>query len=694
MRYVLSLCSTICLLCSMTFAEESRPTYTKDIAPILYTHCATCHRPGQIGPFALLSYEDARKRAKQLARVTAKRIMPPWKPVSGFGAFQGARVLMPEQIAVFARWVEAGMPQGDPKDLPPLPQFRDGWQLGTPDLILKMPKPFTIPAEGPDIYLHIPFALNLDRDVYLRGVEVLPSNPRVAHHAVGLLDPWGTGRKLARQSQDYQGFGYVNLGGPGFIPSGFTPGYVPGATPRFFPDDQAIRLPKGTDFVLQMHYHPSGTEETDQTIVGLYFTDKKPKRNLGAVGLLCEAIDIPPGAKAHRVNDEFRLPVDYEVRSVWAHMHLIGKSVHVWAELPSGQRRELLKIDDWDFRWQDTYVYAQPFVLPKGTVLKAEWTYDNSADNPRNPNRPPKRVTHGEKSTDEMAGVILGGLPVHPEEEWLVWAAVIGHYFEVHSQATPKRPLIREGAFNSDGVRIHYAVQGKGPAVVLIHAWLADSTMWGKNRWGDNGIVAALAERFQVVTLDCRGHGQSDKPHDIKAYGSKMAEDVVRLLDHLKIDKAHLVGYSMGAILAGKVVAMCPQRVRSVIFAGGAPVLEWDPTDVKRGEAFLNQWEKDRGLQALTHFLVGPQDRAALAAAHRSLRTIRVSAEELKRYTGPLLFIYGREEWPSTKRYVAAARQVWGRGEVIVIGNADHLSTPSRPEFRQAILTFLKAQAP
>jgi pimeloyl-ACP methyl ester carboxylesterase len=403
----------------------------------------------------------------------------------------------------------------------------------------------------------VPFALNLDRDVYLRGVEVLPSNPRVAHHAVGILDPWGAGRKLAKQSRDYQGFGYVNLGGPGFIPSGFTPGYVPGATPRFFPDDQAIRLPKGTDFVLQMHYHPSGTEETD-----------------------------------------------------------------------------------------------------------------------------------------EMAGVILGGLPVRPEEEWLVWAAVIGHYFEVHSQATPKRPLVREGTFNSDGVRIHYAVQGKGPAVVLIHAWLTDSTMWGKNRWGDNGIVAALAERFQVITLDCRGHGQSDKPHDIKAYGSKMAEDVVRLLDHLKIDKAHLVGYSMGAILAGKVVAMHPKRVRSVIFAGGAPVLEWDPADVKRGEAFLNQWEKDRGLQALTHFLVGPQDRAALAAAHRSLRTIRVSAEELKRYTGPLLFIYGREEWPSTKRYVAAARQVWGRGEVIVIGNADHLSTPSRPEFRQAILTFLKAQAP
>jgi pimeloyl-ACP methyl ester carboxylesterase len=245
--------------------------------------------------------------------------------------------------------------------------------------------------------------------------------------------------------------------------------------------------------------------------------------------------------------------------------------------------------------------------------------------------------------------------------------------------------------FDSDGVKIRYAVSGRGDAVVLIHGWMADARMWGKSRLGDSQVVATLAKEFRVITLDCRGHGGSDKPHDPKEYGPKMVEDVVRLLDRLKVDKAHLVGYSMGAMLAGHVAITHPDRVLSVTFAGGAPVLKPDPDDQKRNDDFLAKWEKDKGLQAVTRLLFGEQDVKALAAANRSLAELRVKEDDLRKYRGPVLFVHGKGDWESTVRHVAAARKALGRGEVIVIPNADHLTAPSRPEFREAILEFLRA---
>jgi pimeloyl-ACP methyl ester carboxylesterase len=245
--------------------------------------------------------------------------------------------------------------------------------------------------------------------------------------------------------------------------------------------------------------------------------------------------------------------------------------------------------------------------------------------------------------------------------------------------------------FDSGGVKIRYAVVGKGDAVVLIHGWMADSSMWGKNRLGDSQVVATLAQEFQVITLDCRGHGGSDKPHDPKEYGPKMAEDVVRLLDHLEVDKAHLVGYSMGAMLAGHIVITHPDRVLSVTFAGGAPILKPDPIDQKRNDEFLAKLKTDQGLQALAKVLFGEQDGKALVAANRSLSQLRATEEGLRKYRGPVLFVYGEGDWESTVRHIRVARKALGRGEVIVIPNADHFTTPSRPEFRQAILQFLRA---
>jgi hypothetical protein len=257
---------------------------------------------------------------------------------------------------------------------------------------------------------------------------------RPGEDRVPILDDSGTARKLAKK---HGGDHYPNFGGPGFLPNGMLPGYAPGQMTRIDKtDNRGITLPKGTDIVLQMHYHPIGKEETDQPQIGLYFTDKKPERNPNIILMANNDVHIPAGDKAYTRTDTFTVPVDFEVRDIWSHMHMIGKEVKVWAELPGGKgKKELLHIPDWDFNWQDSYVYKKPFVLPKGTVVKAEFTWDNSAANPRNPNSPPKLVKWGENSTDEMSGLIIGGVTVNWWDELGMWAAAIGHYFEIEEAA-------------------------------------------------------------------------------------------------------------------------------------------------------------------------------------------------------------------------------------------------------------------
>lgn len=416
------------LLALFAAAAPEPPTFSKDVAPIVFGQCATCHRPGEIGPFPLTTYAEVKKRAKLVARVAEDRTMPPWKPEAGHGDFLDARRLTAEQVATLRAWADAGAPEGDPAATPKLPERKPGWKLGPPDVVLKMPKAVTIPAEGRDLYLHVPFALPIDGEWYVKAVEVRPGNPRVAHHAVGILDTSGTARRKA--ARDPRG-GYEGFGGPGFLPAGFTPGYVPGQTPRKMPDGMAITVKKGTDFVLQMHYHPSGKVETDRSEVGIYLTKEKPTRHMMIALLGSEDIDIPPGKADYAVRDQFVLPVDLKAGSVWAHMHLIGKTVHCWAEKPDGTKVELLKIGDWDFNWQDTYLYREPVDLPKGTTIKTVWTFDNTAANPRNPFSPPRRVTHGENSTDEMGGLIVSGEVGSELDAGIMLLANVGHYFEV-----------------------------------------------------------------------------------------------------------------------------------------------------------------------------------------------------------------------------------------------------------------------
>ncbi|PWU01352.1 MAG: ascorbate-dependent monooxygenase [Terriglobia bacterium] len=383
-------------------AIAATPTYNKDIAPILYQNCAGCHRPGEVAPFSLLTYQDTAKRAALIASVTKARVMPPWKAEPGYGEFRDVRRLTDEQLALIQQWAANGTPEGNAADKPAPPKFTDGWQLGQPDRTLTIPAKFAVPADGPDVYRCFVIPLNLENAAYLTALEFRADNRRTVHHALVFADISGLARKKAAASPDG---GYTCFGGPG-VPAGLVGGWAPGITPRKPIAGYAATLPKNTDLVLQIHYHPSGTAAQDQSSVGLFFGDA-PTKGRSLVLLGSQDIDIAPGDAHFVLRASQMLPADAELVGITPHAHYVCKDMKVNAILPDGSTRPLIWIKDWDFNWQGAYTYADPVKLPKGTRIELEYTYDNSDKNPRNPAHPPVRVTYGEQTTNEMGLAFL-----------------------------------------------------------------------------------------------------------------------------------------------------------------------------------------------------------------------------------------------------------------------------------------------
>jgi hypothetical protein len=378
-------------------------TFNKHVASILWKNCGTCHHPGAVGPFPLLTYKDAAKRAKFIQEITASRRMPPWKAAANFGVFHNERRLSETDLETIARWVKAGAPEGDPKDLPSRPTFPEGWQLGPPDLILKMPEPFRVPAGGPDVYRCFILPIPLDSDRTVAAVEFHPGNGRIVHHASFYLDDKGEARKKDRQDGRA---GYTSFGGPGFAPSGGLGGWGLADLPRFLPEGSGMYVKKGSDLVLQLHYHPDGKEEQDQSELGVYFTRKPADKFVTSIFVQDRTLIIPAGEKRHHVSRMSEpLATDVQLLTVTPHMHNLGREIKVSAALPNGQVLPLVWITDWDFSWHEVYQYPRPLTLPKGTVIQFDAYFDNTADNPKNPNNPPKLVRYGNNLSDEMVGV-------------------------------------------------------------------------------------------------------------------------------------------------------------------------------------------------------------------------------------------------------------------------------------------------
>jgi hypothetical protein len=408
---------------------QAQPTFNKDVAPILFQQCASCHRPGEGAPFSLLTYADAKKRGKLIAQVTQSRQMPPWKADKGDVAFRNERRLKDADIAVVQQWFAAGMPEGDAKDLPRPPAFASEWPLGKPDLVVKMPKAYRVPAEGRDIYRNFAIALGLKEDKWVKAIDFRPSAPSVVHHSLFFLDTTGTAAKREADSgqvgsagamggigklggKDKAGDLFAKLRDPSALANGTLGGWAVGAQARALPDGLAYKLPKGADLILSTHFHPSGKAEDEASTIAFYFADKPPVHRFTGIQLpflfgIGAGINIAPGQKDFAIEDAFVLPIDVKAFGISAHAHYIAKNFKVTATPPDGKAKTLLHIPDWDFTWQEQYHFQDFVELPKGTKLHAKISYDNSAENPRNPTNPPKRVKWGKESTDEMGSITL-----------------------------------------------------------------------------------------------------------------------------------------------------------------------------------------------------------------------------------------------------------------------------------------------
>ena len=390
-------------------AEDAPVTYHRDIAPIIYANCTGCHREGESAPFPLTNFTEVSRKAKTISRVINDRYMPPWHANSEVTKFLDVRQLDEEQIALIDRWVEAGKPEGNSADAPPLPEYTPGWQLGEPDLIVTMAEAYDVPAEGPDIYRNFVLPLDLPEDKWVKAIELRPSARSVVHHSLYFLD--GSGKAREMDGKD----GKPGFSGMSLQKNGSLGGYVPGVSPRKLPGDLARPLPKGSDLILSTHFHPSGKAQSEKTTVGIFLADKAPSRKLEELQVppgfgRSAGIDIPPGEANYKIEDSYKLPVDVEAVCVTGHAHYICSTMNMTATLPDGSEQVLLDIPDWDLDWQDTYFFAEPVVLPAGTVVKSVITYDNSAENPDNPFNPPKRIKWGRESTDEMGSITLIGV--------------------------------------------------------------------------------------------------------------------------------------------------------------------------------------------------------------------------------------------------------------------------------------------
>ncbi|MGD9647281.1 MAG: alkyl hydroperoxide reductase [Pirellulales bacterium] len=391
--------------CPLSTPPEDLPvTYSRQISAILNAHCVQCHRPGEVAPFALLSYGDAAKRADFISDVVSTHRMPPWQARSTHAPFRGARVLTQREIDLLAAWAEAGAPEGDAAETPPAPEFSDGWQLGTPDLVLKMSEPYKIPASGADVFRFFVMPIDVPEDMVVTAVEFRAGNPRVAHHSIMYLDASGVARQ--RDEADPEP-GYEGPLTGGFRPAGTLGFWAPGYTPHFLPDGVGLRLAKGCDLAMQMHYHPSGKEEWDQSMVGIYFAKKPVEHYLSLFALFNFDVNIKPDEARHQMHTEFTTPVELHLLDVTPHMHMIGTEMKVTATTPAGRKIDLVWVD-WNFNWQDQYHYVEPLVVPAGSKIELDAWYDNSSGNPYNPNAPPKLVTFGEATTDEMCICAFG----------------------------------------------------------------------------------------------------------------------------------------------------------------------------------------------------------------------------------------------------------------------------------------------
>ena len=553
LRFVV-LIAGACLHHNPVMAQDL-PTFTRDIAPVLFARCATCHRPGQTAPFSVLTYEDVRPRAKRIAEVVRNRAMPPWKPDPDHGTFQRDRRMNEADIALIENWVAHGMMRGSPADLPPAPSFTDGWQLGTPDVIVRMPDPYVMPAQRNDVFRTFVMPIHVSAPVYVQALEFLPGNGKVVHHANIKIDRTRLSR---RRDDDEPGPGYEGGGSrEAKFPDGMFLGWTPGQSPRSSPGGMSWRLEPNSDLVVELHLMPGEEIQPVQISVGLYLTDTPPTRTGYMLRLGRQDIDIAPGQRDYINADKYSLPVDAEAIAVQAHAHFLARDVHAWATLPDRTVVPLIYIKDWDFHWQDVYTYERPLSLPKGTVIEMRYTYDNSSANRANRSRPPRRVTFGQTSASEMGSLWLQVVPriasdllrleddfgpkllsddIAGNEKWLeveprnahLRAELAACYLEANRPADALSQLNEAVRLDPTAGR-HYDV---GRVLLILQRYSDAETSFRKAL----ALKPAFAEALYGLAVV--RHGQRNLDEAIELYGRALGADPLNVAGHYNLGRA------------------------------------------------------------------------------------------------------------------------------------------------------------
>ena len=386
---------------ALGFAQpKTVPTFTKDVAPVLYKNCASCHRPGEIGPMSLLTYEQTRPWAKSIRECVSRGQMPPWHAEAPQGTFLNDRRLSEADKSTLIAWADGGAQQGNPKDLPPAPVFAEGWEIGNPDAVFTMSKPYSVPANGTIPYQFFSIPTNFTEDKWVQAIEVKPGARKVVHHILVFAkapqgDSASAGDAFTQSVPKVPGGGL--RGGPGNLIATT----APGTNAMIYSKGEAMRIPKGSDLILQVHYTANGKAETDLSSVGVIFAKQPPEREMRNSAIMNPLMKVPAGAADQAIDTAIEFTQDAHITALFPHTHLRGKSWEYRLIYPDGRSQAILSVPKYDFNWQTYYLYAQPIAVPKGARLEATAHYDNSANNPSNPN-PKIDVRWGEQTWDEM----------------------------------------------------------------------------------------------------------------------------------------------------------------------------------------------------------------------------------------------------------------------------------------------------
>ena len=411
-------------LVSTAFGAPTTPTFSKDVAPILNKNCVTCHRPGDIAPMSLMTYEQARPWAKSIREKVTRGTMPPWHAEAARGVFVNDRRLTESEKSTLIAWADAGAPLGNPKDLPPAPKFTEGWEIGTPDVVLTMPKAYQVPANGTIAYQYFMIPTNFTEDKWVQAIEVKPGVRSVVHHILVFSKPPQNSPDAKRTEAFLQTVpkipmvkrpdGSVEATAFSGAPGTLIATTAPGTNAMIYAPGDAMKIPAGSTLIFQVHYTANGKGETDQSSVGMVFAKQAPQREIHNSAILNPMMKIGAGVSDQAIDTAVEFKDDAHITALFPHTHLRGKSWEYRLIYPDGRSEVVLSVPKYDFNWQTYYVYAKPLAVPKGSRLEATAHYDNSANNPSNPD-PKIDVRWGEQTWEEMQYTGITYYVDHPE---------------------------------------------------------------------------------------------------------------------------------------------------------------------------------------------------------------------------------------------------------------------------------------